>query len=35
MKAKDSEGMDIPVVPEYTAGLSWLVVRQRYYFGEG
>jgi hypothetical protein len=33
-KAKDSKGMDIPVIPEYTDGLSMLVVRCRY-LGQG
>jgi len=29
--AKDSEGIDISVIPEYTDGLAMLVVRCRYF----
>jgi hypothetical protein len=29
-KSKDSEGVDIPVIPEYTGGLTRLAARCRY-----
>lgn len=30
-QVKDSDGMDIPVIPEYTDGVVMLVVRYKYF----